>query len=233
MSKGYLDLKQSITQAITNGEYAPHDQLPSQRTLGQQFGLSHMSVRRAINELIQEGLIYAVAGKGLYAAAPKVDVERDGMVSFSEDMRSRGMAASSRILRAEVVSAPTLLAQVLGVEIGAALVYLRRLRLANDEPMAVQDTYLPRALCPDLLERIGHSPSLFALLREVYHLRLARSSNAAEAALATDEEARLLGMTLPAALLITEQITYLDNGQPVEFVRSAYRGDRYRLTVKR
>ncbi|MBL8120354.1 MAG: GntR family transcriptional regulator [Anaerolineae bacterium] len=233
MSKGYLDLKQSIAQAITNGEYAPHDQLPSQRTLGQQFGLSHMSVRRAINELIQEGLIYAVAGKGLYAAAPKVDVERDGMVSFSEDMRSRGMAASSRILRAEVVSAPTLLAQVLGVEIGAALVYLRRLRLANDEPMAVQDTYLPRALCPDLLEQIGQSPSLFALLREVYHLRLARSSNAAEAVLATDEEARLLGMTLPAALLITEQITYLDNGQPVEFVRSAYRGDRYRLTVKR
>lgn len=233
MSKGYLDLKQSIAQAITNGEYAPHDQLPSQRTLGQQFGLSHMSVRRAINELIQEGLIYAVAGKGLYAAAPKVDVERDGMVSFSEDMRSRGMAASSRILRAEVVSAPTLLAQVLGVEIGAALVYLRRLRLANDEPMAVQDTYLPRALCPDLLEQIGQSPSLFALLRAVYHLRLARSSNAAEAVLSTDEEARLLGMTLPAALLITEQITYLDNGQPVEFVRSAYRGDRYRLTVKR
>jgi GntR family transcriptional regulator len=139
------------------------------------------------------------------------------------------MKASSRVLEASIVSASTMLANTLQVVIGAPLVYLQRLRLADDEPMALQTAYLPQARCPGLLEHELNDRSLYQLLRTHYQLNLADSQTSVSADLASETEAELLRLRLPAALLVTEQITYLDNGKPIEFVRSVYRGDRYRL----
>lgn len=225
----YLQLKEDLIAEIMRGAYKPHDRLPSQRELGEEYGLSHMTVRRAINELISEGVIYARQGKGLFVAEPKQEAELGPLYSFTEDMALRGMKASSRVLEAGIVSASTMLAHTLQVVIGAPLVLLERLRLADNEPMAIQTAYLPQALCPGLLEHDLDNGSLYQLLRGHYHLNLADSQTAAGADLASEKEAELLRLTLPAALLVTEQITYLDSGKPIEFVRSVYRGDRYRL----
>lgn len=229
--KSYQQLKAGMITAITDGTYKPHDRLPSQRELIDQYGLSHMSVRRAINELISEGVIYARPGKGLYVAEPKQEAELDPLYGFTEDMALRGMKASSRLLEAGIVSASTMLAHTLRVRIGSPLVYVRRLRLADGEPMAIQASHLPSALCPNLLEHDLENESLFAILRQEYGLRLTESETAAEADLADKEHGELLNLTLPAPLLVTEQITYLDSGEPIEFVRSSYRGDRYRLRL--
>lgn len=232
MEKTYLQLKHGVISDISCGNYKPHDRLPSQRDLGKQYALSHMSVRRAINELVSEGVIYARPGKGLYVAENKQEAELGPLFGFTEDMALRGMTASSRVLDADLVAASASLAHLLKVPVGAPLVYLRRLRLADDEPMAIQASYLPHALCPGLLGLLKEGQgqlSLFALLRQHYNLKLADGDTAAEAALASPEEAELLGLSLPAALFVTEQITFLDDGRPVEFVRSVYRGDRYRL----
>jgi GntR family transcriptional regulator len=192
--------------------------------------MSHMTVRRAIGELLHEGVIYAIPGKGLYVTEPKQDAE-PLLRGFTEDMTQRGMVASSQVLAAEVVGASTVLSSALGVPIGTALVYLRRLRLADGAPVAVQGSYLPQMLCPRLLEHdLGHN-SLFDLLRNVYRLRLVDGTTTVEAALADAEHAKLLGLHLPAPLLIVEQLTYLDSGQAIEFVRTAYRADRYRMRV--
>lgn len=227
----YAQLKEALIASIRRGDLAPGDRLPSQRALCDGYGMSHMTVRRAISELLHEGVIYAIHGKGIYVAQRKQDAER-GLVGFSEDMARRGMAASSHVLDARLLGASTVLAEVLGVAPGDTLVALRRLRLADGAPMAIQTSYLPHALCPGLLGQDLTCRSLFELLREVYGLRLAESAIAAEAALANDEQARLLGLTLPAPLLLTEQMTYLDGGQAIEFVRTAYRGDRYRLRFR-
>ena len=152
-----------------------------------------MTVRRAISELLHEGVIYAIPGKGLYVTEPKQDAEPP-LRGFTEDMSQRGMVASSQVLAAEIVGASTVLSSALGVPIGTALVYLRRLRLADGAPMAVQGSYLPQALCPGLLEHDLGRGSLFELLRNVYHLRLADGTTAVEAALADAEHARLLGL---------------------------------------
>jgi GntR family transcriptional regulator len=225
----YLQLKEDLIAEIMRGAYKPHDRLPSQRELGEEYGLSHMTVRRAINELISEGVIYAQQGRGLFVAEPKQEAELGPLYSFTEDMALRGMKASSRVLEARIVSASTMLANTLQVVIGAPLVYLQRLRLADDEPMALQTAYLPQALCPGLLQHDLNDRSLYQLLRGDYHLNLADSQTAVGADLASETEAELLRLRLPAALLVTEQITYLDSGKPIEFVRSVYRGDRYRL----
>jgi GntR family transcriptional regulator, N-acetylglucosamine utilization regulator len=226
----YAQLKEQIIAAIARGDLAPGDQIPSQRVLCEDYRMSHMTVRRAISELLHEGVIYAIPGKGLYVTEPKQDAEPP-LRGFTEDMSQRGMVASSQVLAAEIVGASTVLSSALGVPIGTALVYLRRLRLADGAPMAVQGSYLPQALCPGLLEHDLGRGSLFDLLRNVYHLRLADGTTAVEAALADAEHARLLGLRVPAPLLVVEQLNYLDNGQAIEFVRSAYRADRYRLRL--
>jgi GntR family transcriptional regulator len=227
----YAQLKESLIAAIGRGDLTPGDQIPSQRVLCERYGMSHMTVRRAINELISEGVIYAIPGKGLYVTEHKQDAETGPLIGFSEDMARRGMVASSQVLAAELVGASTVLASALGVEVGTPLVYLRRLRLADGEPMAIQGSYLLHALCAGLLEHDLAKRSLFDLLRSDYRLNLAAGTTAVEAALADEEQAQLLTLPLPAPLLIVEQLTYLDSGQAIEFVRTAYRADRYRLRM--
>jgi GntR family transcriptional regulator len=228
----YAQLKESLIAAIKRGEHAPGGQIPSQRILCERYRMSHMTVRRAINDLLNEGVIYGIPGKGLYVAGRKQDAESGPLIGFTEDMAQRGMVASSQVLAAEIVGASTVLASALGVEGGAPLVHLRRLRLADGEPMALQGSYLPHALCPGLLKHDLASRSVFALLRGEYGLSLADSTTTVEAALATEEQVRLLGLRPPAPLLIVEQLTRLDTGQAIEFVRTAYRADRYRLRVR-
>jgi len=190
-----------------------------------------MTVRRAINELLHEGVIFAIPGKGLYVAERKQDAESEPLRSFTEEMARRAMRASSQVLAAKVIGASTVLARALSVEVGAQLAYLYRLRLADGVPMALQVSYLRHALCPGLLEHDLEHGSLYTVLRDVYGLHLAHSTRAVEAALADEERAALLQLTPPAALLIVEQLTYLDSGQAVEFSRTTYRGDRYRLPL--
>jgi GntR family transcriptional regulator len=227
----YAQLKESLIAAIERGEHAPGGQIPSQRILCERYGMSHMTVRRAINDLLNEGVIYGIPGKGLYVTERKQDAEAGPLIGFTEDMAQRGMVASSQVLAAEIVGASTVLASALGVEVGAPLVHLRRLRLADGEPMALQGSYLPHTLCPGLLAHDLVSRSLFGLLRGEYDLTLVDGTTTVEAALAGEEQARLLGLQPAAPLLIVEQLTRLDTGQAIEFVRTAYRADRYRLRV--
>lgn len=228
----YMKLKDDILSGIARGIYPPHAKLPSQRDLGHSYGVSHMTVRRAINELMREGAIYTRQGSGLFVAEPKLDAEAGPLVGFTEDMRQRGMKASSRMIEGRIVSASTMLATTLRVLIGQPLVFIRRLRLAEGEPMALQTNYLPAALCPGLLAANLENASLYDILRGEYGLQLSDAQTSAGAELASEDDARLLDLTPPAALLVTEQITYLDDDRPIEFARSLYRGDRYRLQVE-
>lgn len=224
-------LKEDIIAAVRHGEYAAGEQLPSQRELGARYGASHMTVRRAIDELLHEGVITSIPGKGLFAAGPRQQAEASPLLSFSADMRRRGLEPSSTVLEARLHAASTVVAQLLRLEPGEIVVYLRRLRCANSEPIAVQTSYLSHARCVGLLDCDLAQESLFTLLRERYGLRLANSESTVACALADAETASLLGIVPPAAVLTTEQITFLEDGSPIEFVRSAYRGDRYEIRL--
>jgi GntR family transcriptional regulator len=229
----YAQVKEALIARLENGEYVPGDQIPSQRDLMGTYSASHMTIRRVINELIQEGYIYPVPGKGLYVSSPKQQAESGPLMSFTQEMRQRVMTASSRVLIAALVTASTPLARTLEIDPGAPLVFLRRLRLADGMPMALQSSYLRAALVPDLLSHDLETQSLYDLLANVYNLRLADGEVSVEAVLADDEQAELLGATQPCALLVAEQITHLETGEPFEFTRSIYRGDRYRMRTPR
>lgn len=228
----HVQLRDLLRQQILGRQLPPHAQLPSERELCQQYGVSRITVRQALGELTHEGLIYTTVGKGTYAAGPRLLEELQGLSSFTEDARRRGMTASSRVLEAAIVPADDRLAGLLGVPRGAEVVKLRRLRLTNGAPLAIQLTWLPHHLCPGLLAYDLASHSLFDVLRREYRLRLARAETSIEAALAGPEETSLLQLPTPAALLISEQTTYLDSDAIIEFARSVFRGDSYRLHAR-
>jgi GntR family transcriptional regulator len=228
----YSQIKESLLNGILHGDILPGEQLPSQRELCEQFGASHMTVRRAIEELVTLGYIKAIPGKGLFVAATTVEPESSPLVSFTEDIERRGMHPSSRVLDAYKTTASPILAKTLDVQEDTALIYLRRLRMGDGIPMSIQTCYLVHANCPTLLEYDLGNDSLYRILQNEFHLRLNECSAMIETALSSEEETRLLELPTPSPVLITEQITYTENGRPIEFLHAIYRGDRYRFRLK-
>lgn len=228
----YAQLKEIIIAAIEKGKLKPGDQLPSQRELCEQYNMSHMTVRRAISELINEGLLVTQRGKGIYVAQKKVPADSSALIGFAQQMARLGIKPSTRVLESDLIAASTVLAHVLRVQVGTPLVYLKRMRFANEKPLALSFSYLPHSLCPGLLKYDLAKKSLFATLHKVYGLQLVRSSSTLEAVLADEEQAHGFETPQPFAILVREQITYLDSGQPIEFSRTFIRGDQYLIRVE-
>jgi GntR family transcriptional regulator len=227
----YAKLKEFVVRDISSGVLHPADKLPSQRELCIKFKVSHMTVRRAINELVNEGVIYAIPGKGLYVAEKKYPAETT-MLGFTGEMNQRGLYTTSRILDKGLVPASTVIARALNIEPGTEMAYLYRLRLVNNMAICLQHSYLVHQRCPGILDYMQEDISLYAVLRDIYHIHLVNSITTAEAVLAQKNQAELLGLGLPLALLVIEQINTLENNQAVEYSRLAYRGDKYVMQTR-
>lgn len=226
---GYSQLKESIIQKINSGELKANDKIPSQHELCEQYHLSHMTVRRALNELLIEGILRSIPGKGIYIASPSQTADSGALINFSTQMSRLGMQPSTRMLAQKIIPASTTLAQVLGVQVGMPLVSIYRLRCADGNPISLTQCYLPHELCPGLLQYDLASHSLYDTLRDRYQLKLVGAVSVVQAALADEEQAQLLQIEQPAALIVREQVTYLDSGRVIEFSRSFIIGDRYHI----
>jgi GntR family transcriptional regulator len=228
----HAQLAALLRMHIATGVLLPNTRIPSERALCDQYGVSRITVRKALSELAHEDLIFTSVGKGTYVADPTLNEELRPLSSFSDDIRRRGMTPSNRVLEAIIVHADDTLADRLQVPRGAETVKLCRLRLADGLPIAVQITHLPHHLCPGLLQCDLASRSLFDVLRGEFGLVLAQAETVIEAAIANEDEARLLQLQFPAAVLISEQTTYLDTGQVIEHARSIFCADRYKLHTR-
>lgn len=227
----HVQLANLLREQVVRRELRPDDRLPSERDLCQQYGISRITVRQALSDLAQEGLVYASVGKGTYVAETAFQEDLQPLSSFTQDLERRGMRASSRVLDAGVIPADDHWAEVLYIPRGTEVVRLHRLRLTNDLPIVIQLTHLPHHLCPDLLQYDFTCRSLYEILRNEYRLCLARSETVIEATLAASWEADLLELTQPAAILVSRQTTCLDTGTVVEVTRSVFNSERYKLRM--
>ena len=227
----YARLKERIIQDVETGVFKAGDRLPSQRELCQQFNMSHMTVRRAIDELVAEGVVFGIPGKGLYVSEKKHPAETS-MAGFTGEMTARGYVVTGRILGKSLVSASTVLARALDIPAGSELAFLHRLRLINGEPISIQYSYLVHRCCPGILDLIQENTSLYSVLSQVYKIELINSITTVECTLAQRSQADLLGLPLPAALMMIEQINKQGGKQSVEYSRLAYRGDRYVMQTR-
>jgi GntR family transcriptional regulator len=227
----FEQIKERLERAITSGELAAHGRIPSERELSAQYHVSRMTIRQALGALVRSGALYSRSGKGTFVAERKIEQPLQRLTSFTEDMRARGMRPSSQLLGAERIAAQLEVAHALGLPSGSQLVRITRLRLANDEPLAIEASHLPDVLFPGLLER-DLSGSLYEVLHRDYGVTLSSARQAIEASAATDDERELLALPEGIPVLRLRRLTFDARGSAVEFVMAVYRGDRYQLQVE-
>ena len=225
----YQQLKDSLVAEITSGRYRSNQRLPSERELAVQFKVSRMTVRQALLELARDGTIYTRVGKGTFVAEPKIDQQLRALTGFTQEVRARGSQPASRVLEARVVPATPDVAAALRVAPEAEVILLSRLRLSDGIPLAIETAYLPFSLFPRLLHHDFATESLYDVLENEYKLTLTHAEQTLEASLAVPRENELLDTTPPAAVLRMQRLTRTNDGVPVEYVLSTYRGDRYKF----
>jgi len=207
------------------------DAIPSERRLTVSLGVSRPTLRQAIDELVREGLLVRRHGSGTYVAEAKIALPLT-MTSFSEDMARRGMRPSSQVLTFEAISAGAKLGQRLRISPADQVWAIRRLPLADEETMAIEFLHVPKRVVPKLRREDLEGHSFYELLRERFGVVVASGVQTIEPTVTSEEEAEMLGVPLHAPAFLFERITESEGGEVVEFVRSVYRGDRYRLVAE-
>ena len=204
--------------------------IPSERQLSQELGVSRLTLRAALDELVRDGYLDRRHGSGTYVTEPKI-AQPLTLTSFSEEMRRRGMVPGSRTLELTVTSAGARLARRLQVSPEEPLVRVKRLRLADGEPMAMEVLHIPQALVPGLTKGDLENHSFYELLAERYEIVIGSGTQTIEPTVTSEEESEVLGVPLHTPAFLFERTTVSESGRTVEFVRSIYRGDRYRLVA--
>lgn len=227
----YIQLKNLLQQQVTSGGFGPHSRVPSERELSEQYAISRMTARQALAELIADGRLYTSAGKGTFVAEPKIRQSVQALTSFTEEMRHRGLEPTTRVLRRESVPASGDVATSLRLADGAPVVMVERLRLADNEPMALETAFLSFGGAEQLIDtELGGS--LYRVLGERFGIVPAEALQEFEADLAQPRERTLLRLNEGAPVLKLRRTTFDAAGEPFEYVVSVYRGDRYRFGAR-
>jgi GntR family transcriptional regulator len=219
----YYTVKRHLLANIES--LAPGSPVPTERVLAAELETSRTTVRQALLELVAEGRLVRRQGSGTYVAEPKMDWPLH-LTSFTEQAAANGFTASTRLLAADRVRADDIVAGKLGVEIGAGVWKIERLRLADDRPMAVEASHLSAHRFPQLSRHIRREQSLYTILDRVYGVIPARAEETISTAPASTREARLLNTDTGAPMLVLGRHSRDASGDPVEWVTSWYRGDR-------
>jgi GntR family transcriptional regulator len=225
----YEQLYEMLRSMIRRREWQPGDMIPPEPELCEEYGVSRTTVRQVLDKLVNEGLIYRERGRGTFVARPTVEKAMVRIVSFTEDMRRRGIKPGTEVLSSDLAPAPEDIAGRLEIAPGEELVRLERLRLADGEPMAIEESYLVHRYCPGVLTGDYAVVPLREALERNYGIRLVRARQVIRAVLATKRLAELLSVKQRAPLLYIERVSYSQHEVPVEFLRIYYRADRYSL----
>jgi GntR family transcriptional regulator len=225
----YYQIQQRFLEQIRSGALEPGASLPSEHDIARHFRVSRMTGRHALMSLSSLGVTYTVWGKGTFVSGAKLEKDVRRVTSFTEEMQALGLRVTSKTLSCEIVKADDEAAEALHVRRKEELVSIRRIRFANSAPMAVEWSRIPRRLCPDLLEKFEDGGSLYDTLFRYYGMRMNLAEEVIEAGLANAEVARLLEAPKRSPMFIFTRTSYIPSGQPVEFVKSVYRGDRYKI----
>ncbi|MGO0603001.1 GntR family transcriptional regulator [Brevibacterium linens] len=212
-------------------DMAAGEQFPPERQLAETLGISRMTLRRAIDELVAKGMVRRRHGTGVFALGPKLD-QPLAASSFTEDMLARGMRPGSHILSFDVAEAGAHIARRLHISEDDDVIAILRLRLADDEPIALEELHVPSALVPGLSPGDLEDQSFYDLLRRNFGIRLNHSVQTIEPTLLDAGEAQHLGVEELSPALLFERISRGADDRPFEFVRSVYRGDRYKVRTE-
>jgi GntR family transcriptional regulator len=225
----YQQLYAILRSKISRAEWAPGDMIPPESELIEQYEVSRITIRQVLDMLVNEGLIYRQRGRGTFVAHPSIEQTMTRIVSFTEDMRQRGSTPGTRLLSADLVQAPGDIAEKLQVSEGESLARIERLRLADGEPMSIEESYLVHRFCPGLLQQDYTTRPLREILDQDYGIRLVYARQVIRAIAVPNQLSTPLEIETGSPLLFIERVTFSQEEFPVEFLRIYYRADRYSL----
>lgn len=231
----YYRVYKELKRKILDGEYRPGDRIPPEIELVKSFGVSRLTVRRALDELKSEGLITRHKGKGTFIVGRKEEEAMNVLKGFTDKAKQEGFSVKSHVLDNKLVEVPTELCGIFGLEQGTMVVLLRRVRFLNEDPVAIESAYLNPAVdvrILNILKRDMSKESLYEFLRNELKIPLIRAMEELELTQASSSDAKHLGIQPGACALLRKRYTYTANGKCVEFVRSIYRGDKYKFKME-
>ena len=225
----YYQVKKQLLDLTASMQ--PGSPVPPERELAKSYGTSRTTVRQALAELVVEGRLLRMQGKGTFVAKPKVAQPLE-LASYTEGLREHGLHPQTKILEIGYVTADEHLAGLLSIRPGARTLRVHRLRLADGEPMSIDTSHLPAKRFPGLRRQLERHSSLYETLRTYYDIQLTEAEETIETVLADPHDARLLSVDPGLPLLLLSRHAIDSTGQPVEWAQSWYRGDRYKFITR-
>jgi GntR family transcriptional regulator len=225
----YYQIQQNIIELIEANLLRAGDALPSERELSDMYAVNRMTLRQAVNELCNQGVLRRLHGVGTFVTEKNIGTPfMPAVTGFSERFRSAGRKPTSRVIALEVVPASPLVAERLNLETESQVISLIRLRLIDDEPLMLEKSFLPYQAYPDLLEEDFSLQSLYSVLAQGYGIHIVEAEQTLEPTLLTPDEGELFNLKSGLPAMLVSITAYSNNHQPVEFSKSVIRGDRCR-----
>ncbi|MEG2511893.1 MAG: GntR family transcriptional regulator [Acetivibrio sp.] len=230
----YYIVKRKLVERIEAEEFSEGEPIVSERELMEEYQVSRITIRKAIDELVNEGYLYRIQGKGTYVKNEEESQDLFSIKSCTEDVKKLGKNPSKKTIVARVIEANNKRAKQLHLSIGDKLFQLGRVTYADEEPLNYTITYLPVKLFPGIEKYNLEKESLYEILNKKYGVKLVKARRTVEAVLAEDEIAEYLDISTNMPVILFGCVTYgLVNGKeiPVEYFKCYYRTDHYKFYI--
>lgn len=226
----YKQLKEIIKQKIIDGEFHPNQKIPSELQLSKIYNVSRITVRNAITELVDEDLLIKKQGKGTFVSAPKIEDNVLEDISFSLTCKINKVKPGSKIIKNVIKDANERDIAELNLHENDKVVYIKRIRYADDEPVILEHNFFPSKYA-FLLNEDLENQSLYEILNEKYGIARAKSKRTIEIITASEEEASLLAISKGEPLLLHREIVYDKNNNPIHRTKQLIIGDKFKFVV--
>jgi GntR family transcriptional regulator len=223
----YAQIKDFLFERIQSAEWKPGMVIPTEFDLCQSFNVSRITVRRALSELVAEGYLERISGRGTFVSQPPINQSLNQLTGFTEEMVGRGLRPGSTVLDVRSIPADGDVASQLSISTGENIIVLKRLRLASDEPIAVETAYLPVRYFEGLESENLEGRSLYKIMRERFGIVPTRAVQKISASACPDDKARLLYVPRKSPVLHIFRTTYDQSERAIEWAESFYRGDKF------
>ncbi len=231
----YHQLYECLKKRIKNGEFKVGEYLPSENSLADFYDVSRLTVRQALSKLVEDGIVEKLRGKGTRVKNEKNVENLTELSGFTDEARRNGYIPSSIVMQNTIVDAPFYIIEKLKLPQKSKMILLKRLRMLNGTPYAIEWAYLNPAVDTrllNILEMDMSNGSLYDFFKNVLNLRLEYGDETLEVGHASVEDARLLGIHVNDCIVLRRRFTYTDNSECIEYVQSIYRGDKYKFTIR-
>jgi len=228
----YVQARNVLLDRMEREEYKVNEKIPSESVLCEEFGISRMTLRAVLTELVRDGRLYRIQGKGTFVAEPKITASSMSYIGIREQLEKLGYDVSTVLLNVAQIDCPSSVARAMGLSFGEQVYHIQRLRKVKGVPLGIHNSYIPVSLCPGLEKNDFCNAQLCKILSESYGLNRASVSETLESASALPEEAELLKIRKGYPLLRLCDTISDRNGKVFEYSTVVFRGDKVKIRLQ-